>query len=114
MSDDNGDPGHGGDPDEWGAAAPDDGEPLAGDPRVQQGIDHLQRAAREMIAATRALLDVAEELVEDPHAAGDVGRFVASLAGQAQRWTGQAGRNGARSATEDPDDEPPVQRIPVS
>ena len=29
---------------------------------------HLQTAAREMIAAVRAFLDVAEEVVEDPKA----------------------------------------------
>ncbi len=78
------------------------------DPRIQAGLDHLQRAAREMIAASRALLDVAEELIEDPKAAAGVIDLLGSV----------AGRRGASKAdpflSEDPDDEPPVQRIPVS
>lgn len=36
------------------------------DERARAGIEHLQAAAREAIGAARALLDVAEELVEDP------------------------------------------------
>ena len=44
----------------------------AEDPRVQAGLDHLQRAAHEMISASRALLDVMEELVDDPRAAAGI------------------------------------------
>jgi hypothetical protein len=94
-------------------AASDGGEPGTVDPRIQDGIDHLQRAAREVIAASRALLDVAEELVEDPNAAGNVGRFVASLAGQAQRWVGSSVRPDP-TGPDGPDGNSPVQRIPVS
>ncbi len=36
------------------------------DDRASEAIAHLQAAAREMIAAARAFLDVAEEVVEDP------------------------------------------------
>lgn len=49
--------------------------------RTGEGMAHLQAAAREMIAAARAFLDVAEEVVEDPKAGealldslGDVAR----------------------------------------
>ena len=35
------------------------------EPRAQDGIDHLQRAALELIAAARAFLDVAEDVVDD-------------------------------------------------
>ena len=34
-----------------------------GDDKVHEGIEHLQAAAREMIQATRSLLDAAEELL---------------------------------------------------
>lgn len=78
------------------------------DPRLQAGFEHLQRAAREMIAASRALLDVAEELVEDPKAASGVIDLLGSVAGR-------AGRGPSQGATEPgDDDDPPVQRIPVS
>jgi hypothetical protein len=51
------------------------------DDRAGDAVAHLQAAAREMIAAARAFLDVAEEVVEDPqageailHSLGDVAR----------------------------------------
>ncbi len=90
------------------------------DPRVQAGIDHLQRAAREVIAASRALLDVAEELVEDPRAVGSLADVLASVGDLAARATrsgpGDAHRRGAggRQPAADGDDDPPVQRIPIS
>lgn len=77
------------------------------DPRVQAGLDHLQRAAREVIAASRALLDVAEELVEDPKAASGIIDLFGSVAGR-------AGRAPVRTGLDDDEDDPPVQRIPVS
>ena len=36
------------------------------DPRVGEAIDHVQKAALELIAAMRKALDVAEDLVGDP------------------------------------------------
>jgi hypothetical protein len=97
---------------DWGAdddAAPSgSGWDAVGDPRVQAGIEHLQRAAREMIAASRALLDAAEDLVEDPKAAAGIVEMLGSLA--ARRVPG---RGGAAPGGDD-DDLPPVQRIPVS
>jgi hypothetical protein len=36
------------------------------DERARQGVEHLQAAAIEVIAALRAFLDVAEEVVRDP------------------------------------------------
>lgn len=78
------------------------------DPRIQAGLDHLQRAAREVIAASRALLDVAEELVDDPKAASSIIDLFGSLAGRAGRVPGHV------AADDEDDDDPPVQRIPVS
>jgi len=112
------------DGDPWGS-----GDPLgrlrdltADDPRVQAGVDHLQRAAREVIAASRALLDVADDLVEDPRALGGLVGLLGSVGDLAGRLGRAAGAPGAASggASRDADgddgegDEPPVQRIPVS
>ena len=43
-------------------------EAAGAEDRAGEGVAHLQTAARELIAAFRAFLDVAEELVEDPKA----------------------------------------------
>ena len=55
----------------------------AGEDRTGEAVAHLQSAARELIAAVRVFLDVAEEVVEDPKAGealldtlGDVARRV--------------------------------------
>lgn len=48
--------------------------------RAKEGLDHLQAAALEAIAAARALLDVAEEVVREPGAIGDVARTVVAMA----------------------------------
>lgn len=99
------------------------GDDVAGDPRVQAGLEHLQRAAREVIAASRAFLDVAEELVEEPRAAGGLvdllGGLVGpdglgALAGRAGRARGRGPDRHDHDDPDDPDDDPPVQRIPVS
>lgn len=91
------------------SGSPADGEL---DPRVQAGIDHLQRAAREVIAASRALLDVAEELVDDPRTAAGVVDLVRGMAGSAGAPARRAPSSGEGGA--DDDDGPAVQRIPVS
>lgn len=86
------------------------------DPRVSAGVEHLQRAAREMIAASRAFLDVVEDLVDRPEAVQDlldtVGTIGARAAG-AGRAAARGGHDGDGHEDEDPGD-PPVQRIPVS
>src|SRR3954470_9159385 len=88
-------------------------ESILGDPRVQAGLEHLQQAAHEVIAASRALLDVAEELVEDPKAAGSLVDLLGSLASMA-RPGGRTHRDAGRHDDGPDEDEPPVQRIPVS
>jgi hypothetical protein len=59
--------------------------------RAGEAIAHLQTAAREMIAAARAFLDVAEQVVEDPKSGeallgtlGDVARRVVPRSGHAE------------------------------
>jgi hypothetical protein len=94
---------------EWGAIADDD-------PRVQAGLAHLQRAARELIAASRTLLDVAEDLVEDPKAAAGLLEALGSIDRLGSRLVGRGGpgAGSAQGTGSDDDDGPPVQRIPVS
>ena len=41
---------------------------MTNDERAMEAIEHLQAAAKELIAAARAVLDVAEDLVEHPDA----------------------------------------------
>jgi len=65
--------------------------------RARDVVEHLQAAALEMIAAARAALDVAEDLVKDAPSAG------AALGGLSE-----AARRGARP------DAQRVQRIDVS
>jgi hypothetical protein len=85
------------------------------DDRFQAGAEHLRAAAREMIAASRALLDVAEEIVEDPHAVRDLAGFIGSLGNLVGKglgpWAGGTRHEGG--ADDDPDD-PAVERIPIS
>ena len=79
------------------------------DDKVQDGIEHLQTAAREVIKATRSLLDAAEELVDDPKSVQDL---VGSLAHAAQMAASRL-RTGAAGPDHD-DDGGHVQHIKVS
>ena len=63
----------------------------AADDRAAEGLAHLQSAARELIQAARAMLDVAEELVEDPKAV----TAVADVVGSVVRSAATAGRRAA-------------------
>jgi len=76
--------------------------------KVAQGIEHLQAAAREMIRATRSLLDAAEELVDDPKSVQDL---VGSIAQAAQT---AASRLRSSAPGDGDDDGGHVQRIKVS
>ena len=77
--------------------------------KVHQGIEHLQAAAREMIQATRTLLDAAEELIDDPTSVQDL---LGSLAHAAQMAAARF-RPGGSGAGDDGDDGH-VQHIKVS
>jgi len=68
--------------------------------RAKEALEHLQHAALEMIAAARAVLDVAEELVKDPT---PVAAFAAGMAQAA-----------AQAGATVPGAEPRVQHIRVS
>ena len=75
----------------------------ASDDAIERGITALQAAATEAIAAARAVLDVAEELVADPRTAAAVTNLLGSVA-----------RLGPRPRRDDDGGEDGVQRIPVS
>ena len=74
--------------------------------RAHEVVEHLQGAAIELIAAARALLDVAEEFVRDPAEVLEMASTLAAAAAEAQRRAqgppAAAGR------------EPKVERIRVS
>jgi hypothetical protein len=78
---------------------------------AREGLDHLQAAAHEMIAAARSLLDACEEVLEDPRA----GETLASIAGSVSRLvggvTGLIPHGGPPNGE---DDAPRVQRIKIS
>lgn len=84
---------------------------------VQEGVDHLRRAARETIAAMRALLDLAEGLVDDPQAAealvGAIGSF-AQFAVHPGEQVNRARSAATASGAPQDDDGGRVQSIPVS
>jgi predicted ArsR family transcriptional regulator len=60
--------------------------------RAREGVEHLQAAARELIHAARAVLDVAEDVVDDPDAvaavAGAVGALGDLIRHRAAAWMG--------------------------
>ena len=65
--------------------------------RAREGVEHLQAAALEVIAAVRAFLDIAEDVVRDPAAAtamvqnfAEAGRAPAAHMAPAARGTTDA------------------------
>ena len=92
--------------------------PPAAQARAREGVEHLQTAARELIEAARAALDVAEEWVNDPESAASLVGTLATVGDVAQRVVAGAGR--ARPAHRPPEDPAPaedaarVQRITVT
>jgi hypothetical protein len=61
---------------------------------AREGVEHLQAAARALIHAARAVLDVAEDLVDDPDAVASVAGAVGALGDLVRRraaaWSGVA------------------------
>lgn len=53
--------------------------------RARDAVEHLQTAALELIAAARAALDVAEDLVKDPPSASGAFGGLAEAARRAPR-----------------------------
>ena len=86
-------------------------EPTA-DP-AREGLEHLQSAAHEMIAAARSMLDAVEEILADPRAAASVASAIGVMSRLVEGAVASVGGMVAGS-TPAPDDEPRVQRIKVS
>jgi hypothetical protein len=80
---------------------------------ARAGVEHLQAAAREVIQATRSLLDAAEELVDDPSA---VQHLVGTIASVAQAAAGRLRSDAGGRGPDDGDDgdDGRVHRIRVS
>jgi hypothetical protein len=100
------------------APTPPDSETSPGaDARARQGLEHLQAAARELIGAARAVLDVAEEVLDDPDALAGLAGMAATLGEVGRRVTGAGTRpapGGGADARRGPGAEPRVQRITVT
>lgn len=82
--------------------------------RAKQALEHMQQAALQMIAAARAVLDIAEEMVKDPApliAAAAATAEAATAAGA--RLVDPAGHPNGNGEGEPPS-EPRVQHIRVS
>ena len=79
------------------------------DERAVEGLEHLQAAALELIAAARAFLDVAEDLVREPGAAATIVHAAATIG-----RTVLAGGEPTTVRTEPVPDEGRVRRIHVS
>lgn len=83
------------------------------DARAREGLEHLQAGVLELIAAARALLDVAEDLVRDPGTAAAVTSVVSTVA----RVVSGAATPAGRAEQEQPDRAGgggTVQRIRIS
>jgi hypothetical protein len=82
---------------------------------VGGSLEHFQAAARELIAAFRSVLDVAEELVEDPDSVKDAFGAFANLARQAARqaagFAAGAGGSGGSGTSDGNDAKDPVEHI---
>ena len=81
---------------------------------ARAGLEHLQTAAREVIKATRSLLDAAEELVDDPAAVQEVVATLASLAQTAAGRLRSEGPGAASSSQDHATREDRVEHIRIS
>ena len=78
------------------------GDDPMSDPRLGDGVEHLQTAAHEMLAAARTFLDVVEDVVSDREKLSTVAASVTellgsaggSLARMAERVSGAGGGHG--------------------
>lgn len=85
---------------------------MTNEERAADAVEHLQAAARELIAAARAALDVAEDLIEHPDSVlALLGDLAAPFAGRGR----SAARDDAAPERDDGAPEAPrVQHIRVS
>jgi hypothetical protein len=76
------------------------------DPRVLETVDHVQKAALELIAALRTALDVAEDFARDPSA-------VQTLIGQASDFWRASAAGGGWTGQKSEESDARVERIDV-
>ncbi len=57
-------------------------DPQHSGPELSEGVEHLQRAARELVAAARSFLDVVEQVVEDDERLSGAASSIAELVGR--------------------------------
>ena len=79
---------------------------------AREGLEHLQAAAHEMIAAARSMLDAVEEILEDPRAATSMASAFSTMSRLIDGAVAQV--SGMVTGSQFPPDEPRVQRIKVS
>jgi hypothetical protein len=80
---------------------------------AREGLEHLQAAAHEMIAAARSMLDAVEEILDDPRAATSMASAFATVSRLVEGAVASVSSKAAGSGPE-PAEEPRVQRIKVS
>lgn len=87
--------------------------------RARESVEHLQSAARELIQAARAALDVAEEWIDDPQSLASLAGTLTVVGDMARRVTGmgvgarpEPAADGGDGPGPEPGD-PRVQRIDV-
>ena len=78
---------------------------------AREGLEHLQAAAHEMIAAARSVLDACEELLADPHAGDTLTSLVGSISRAVGGITGFVPR---REPGQDDTDGSRVEHIKIS
>lgn len=78
--------------------------------KAHEAVEHLQAAALELIAAARAVLDIAEDVVQDP---GPLLSILGALGEAAAPFVHRA-KGSAPDADEAPERAPRVQHIRVS
>ena len=81
--------------------------------KAKEALEHMQQAALQMIAAARAVLDIAEEMVKDP------APLIAAAAATAEAATAAGARladptGRGHDGESGPTSEPRVQHIRVS
>src|SRR5437868_8937567 len=79
---------------------------------AREGLEHLQAAAHEMIAAARSMLDAVEEVLGDPRAASSIATAMGVMSRLVEGAVASVGGMVSGSVP-DADDEPRVQRIKV-
>ena len=108
------------DPIAYGADTADSGPGSVAQDRAREGLEHLQTAAHELIAAARAALDVAEDLIDDPDTISSVVGAAGSLGGlgdlvRSLLSTRRDTPSGGGAAADDPDADgsSTIQRIKI-